>query len=126
MVKSVETRVAQGAVAIWQKFYGKPRASGRDNRLVRRDRGCPRLTTSHEARKKPSVAGWLREQSAKIGRCAKALARRRGAAPAPAPDVSVADLWTAKHDAEIRFVKDFSYKYHIKFLCSRYHAGKWG
>lgn len=67
--KDIENHVVSGAMALWQKFYGTPRLSGRDQRIARRDTGCPR--DNARARVKPSMAAWLREQSRKIGHRAR-------------------------------------------------------
>lgn len=95
----VESKIIAGAIAIWKRFYGKPRASGRDARQSRRDLGCPRQKPL-PSRQKPSVDGWAQEQRAKIGRMARAVGRRRGG------ECKAVDMWTAGHDREMDFLKD--------------------
>lgn len=100
-VKQVETKVFDGAMAIWSEFYGKPRLSG-SLRIKRRDVGCPRKV---EGKGKPSIAGWMKDRGIKISRLVAHRAKQVGG-PASSDDIRHAELWTDGHDKEMRFVKD--------------------
>lgn len=89
--------IQRGAM-IWQKFYGAPRVSGADQRISRRDKGCPRKASSE----KPSINRWIREQGVKVGDRARRLLGNGSSSQ----DVSNPGLWTDKHDKEMNFIKE--------------------
>ncbi len=98
----METKVFEGAMAIWSEFYGIARLSG-SLRIRRRDVGCPRKV---EGKAKPSIAGWMKDRGIKISRLVAHRARQVGGDPVSSDDIRHAELWTDGHDKEMRFVKD--------------------
>lgn len=102
-VRAVEEDVFKRAADLWRTFYGTPRASGSDQRVPRRDRGCPRKV---DASQKPSINGWIRDQAAKVGRRAQSMLKGRRQA---SEDISCPELWTSKHDKEMNFIQDMMF-----------------
>ena len=100
-VKGKEEEVFRGAIEIWKRFYGVPRASGSDNRIARRDLGCPRKPPMSS--EKPSLHGWMQEQGFRVSRRVKMLTDLEEVVQ----NVRCPDMWTEKHEKEMKFIEDW-------------------